>query len=343
MAKLPAHIPELDGLRGIAIALVFVYHCHPRLASLHLESVAEWGWIGVNLFFVLSGFLITSILADSRRDPHYFRNFYARRALRIWPVYVLLLVIYYFVLPLPYRDPTAAASFRNAPWLLYALLIQNLFTVKIPAAIGPTWSLAIEEQFYLAWAPAVRFLSAPFLIPLLVAVFIASPFLRMAGGRWFTPVHTVTHLDGLAIGSLIALSLRSFPLATAAWRRIGWALIVLSSAGFLITRTHTYAFTDSLLSLGFAGMLMAAIFAEGRGFYSAGLRLPPLRFLGRVGYSLYLFHILCFILLGNFAVVAVRFAVSVAVASLLWYGFESRILRLKRFFTTRHERAAAAF
>ena len=358
MTQLRSHIPELDGLRGIAIALVLIYHCHPRLASLHLEPVAEWGWVGVNLFFVLSGFLITGILADSRSSPHFFRNFYARRALRIWPVYVLLLVIYYFVLPWPFRDPTVSASARSAPWLLYLLLIQNLFFVKLPAAIGPTWSLAIEEQFYLLWAPAVRFLQGRLLIPLLIVVWAASPFIRMAGGNIFTPVHTVTHLDGLAIGSLIALCLRASSLSVRAWRRIGLSLFWASTAGFLITRTHTYAFTDSLLSLGFAGMLIVGLFASDepatRGWYSAFLRWQPLRFLGRISYSLYLFHITIFVLLGSFdlrvsrygvwgdlAVIAARMTLSIAFATLLWYGFESRILRLKRYFSAKAEPAAA--
>jgi peptidoglycan/LPS O-acetylase OafA/YrhL len=86
---LPAYIPELQGLRGIAVLLVFVYHCHPRLTGTFVYGASLWGWVGVNLFFVLSGFLITSILLESRGKPRYFRNFYGRRALRIWPVYIL--------------------------------------------------------------------------------------------------------------------------------------------------------------------------------------------------------------------------------------------------------------
>ncbi len=359
--KLRAHIPELDGLRGIAIALVLIYHCHNLLRSFHLEPIAEWGWIGVNLFFVLSGFLITGILADSRGKPRFFRNFYARRALRIWPVYVLLMIVYYFLLPLVFHDYAAFAQIRTAPWLLYALLIQNLAFVALPGPIGPTWSLAIEEQFYLFWAPAVRFLSTRLLMPLLVAVWIASPFIRMAGGTIFTPTHTLTHLDGLAIGSLIALSFRSLELAAATWRAIGYAMFAISAATFLITRTHTYAYTDSFLSLGFGGMLIVAVLAGEKGtrtvtnWYSAVLRSRPLAFLGRISYGLYMFHILCFVVIGAFdlrmhrygpwgdlAIVSARWGLSIACATLLWYGFESRILRLKRYFAAKPASAAAA-
>jgi peptidoglycan/LPS O-acetylase OafA/YrhL len=358
MLKLPSHIPELDGLRGIAILLVLIYHCHTKLHS--LEPIAEWGWIGVNLFFVLSGFLITGILADSRRSPRFFRNFYARRALRIWPVYILLLVVYYFLLPLIFHDYAAFAQIRTAPWLLYALLIQNLAFVALPGPIGPTWSLAIEEQFYLFWAPAVRFLSVRLLMPLLIAVWIASPFIRMAGRNIFTPTHTVTHLDGLAIGSLIALSFRSLAISVSTWRAIGSAMFGVSAATFLITRTHTYAYTDSFLSLGFGGMLIVAVLAGEKGrlaaekWYSAALRSRPLAFLGRISYGLYMFHILCFVVIGVFdlrmlrygawgdlAVITARFALSIAFATLLWYGFESRILRLKRYFSARPKAAEA--
>ena len=80
---LPQYIPALDGLRGIAVSLVIIYHCHTKLGDGLLSRFAEYGWAGVNLFFVLSGFLITGIIIEGREDAHFFRNFYARRALRI--------------------------------------------------------------------------------------------------------------------------------------------------------------------------------------------------------------------------------------------------------------------
>ncbi len=83
---LPTYLPELDGLRGLAILWVVLYHCNPLLQGTWIYSASLWGWAGVIVFFVLSGFLITSILLGTRDKPHYFHNFHARRALRIWPV-----------------------------------------------------------------------------------------------------------------------------------------------------------------------------------------------------------------------------------------------------------------
>ena len=99
---LPKYLPELDGLRGLAILWVVLYHCHPRLTGTWLYSASLWGWAGVIIFFVLSGFLITSILLGTRDNPHYFHHFHARRVLRIWPVYLLVLAVVYL----------------NAPWFV---------------------------------------------------------------------------------------------------------------------------------------------------------------------------------------------------------------------------------
>jgi len=93
----PDYIPALDGLRGLAIVLVMLHHCAPRMARLGWGGVAAWGWVGVDLFFVLSGFLITGIVLDGRSQPKFFRNFYARRGLRILPVYALLLPLNYWI------------------------------------------------------------------------------------------------------------------------------------------------------------------------------------------------------------------------------------------------------
>src|ERR1700679_1998454 len=106
---LPPYIPELQGLRGLAVLAVVIYHCHPRLQGTWLYYPSLWGWAAVTLFFVLSSFLITSILLEARDKPHYFRNFYARRALRIWPVYVLVLIVVYLEAPW-FIGPTISAA-----------------------------------------------------------------------------------------------------------------------------------------------------------------------------------------------------------------------------------------
>ncbi len=342
---LPSYIPELQGLRGIAVLLVVIYHCHPRLEGTWTYSASLWGWTGVNLFFVLSGFLITSILLASRNQKNYFRNFYGRRALRIWPVYVLVLLVCYLNAPWFVGLPVRVA-FKTAPWWAYLLFLQNLFHLTMPPPIGPTWSLAIEEQYYFLWAPVVRLLRRPSALAGLLAVaLIAAPLFRLSHLRWITPTHTLTHIDGIAMGSLLALGLHTLPLSRRAWLCLGLGGIV---AGFTAAGTIAggTAFLDTALTIGFGGSVLASIASTGaRNPLNAALRRGPLAFYGRISYGLYMTHIMVFVyfgwfdrhmdphgIAGNLAVVAFRLCACTAAASALWYGFESRILKLKRYF-----------
>ena len=334
---LPSYIPELQGLRGIAVLSVVLYHCHPRFTGTWIYPASLWGWAGVNLFFVLSGFLITSILLESRNKPHYFRNFYARRALRIWPVYVLVLVVCYLNAPW-FIGPTIWDAIRTAPWWAYLLFLQNLFHLALPPAIGPTWSLAIEEQYYFLWAPVVRFLRAPWMLAtLLTGALIASPLFRRTHFAWITPTHTLTHIDGIAMGSLLALGLYTLPLSRRVWLWIGLAAMPI---GFLAAATIAggTAFLDSALTTLFAGAVLSSIASTGsRNPVNAILRRGPLAFYGRISYGLYMTHIMVFIYFGwfdarmdkygipgNLAVVAFRLAACTLAATILWYGFESQ-------------------
>lgn len=342
---LPTYIPELQGLRGLAVLSVLIYHCHPRLEGTWIHYASLWGWAGVNLFFVLSGFLITSILLEGRGKPRYFRNFYARRALRIWPVYVLVLVVVYLNAPW-FIGPTIFDAIKAAPWLAYIFFVQNLFHLTLPPALGPTWSLAIEEQYYFLWAPLVRFLRWPWALAIvLITALIASPLLRMSHWSWITPTHTLTHLDGIALGSLLALGLHALPLGRRVWLWMGLAAMPVGFCAVATAAAGT-AFLDSALSVAFAGALLASIASTGaRNPLSGALRRGPLAFYGRISYGLYMTHIAVFIYFGwfdahmdrygttgNLAVVVFRLVACTAVATALWYGFESQILKLKRYF-----------
>ncbi len=344
-AWMPSYIPELQGLRGLAILFVVFYHSHPRLEHTPFYRAALWGWTGVNLFFVLSGFLITSILLESRDKPHYFRNFYARRALRIWPVYVLALAVCYLKADWFIGIPVWQAI-RTAPWWAYVLFIQNLFFINLPPGIGPTWSLAIEEQYYVLWAPLVRFLRRPWMLAgVLCVALVASPLFRMAHFAWITKTDTVTHLDGIAMGSLLALGLYTLPLRRGAWIVIGLCGV---AAGFTLAGTIAggTALLDTALACAFGGTVLAAIASTGaRNPIHIALRRGPLPFYGRISYGMYMTHIMVFIyygwldarmdaygMAGNLAVVAYRLFACTVVATILWYGFESRILALKRNF-----------
>jgi peptidoglycan/LPS O-acetylase OafA/YrhL len=243
------------------------------------------------------------------------------------------------------HEPVTTAV-RTAPWGAYVFFVQNLIHLELTPAIGPTWSLAIEEQYYFVWAPVVRVLKRPGVLAVaLGAAIVASPLMRMANLRWVTPTHTLIHLDGIAWGSLLALGLH-----TLAWSRRKW--LKLGASGSVIGLVTTAiaggtAFLDSALAVCFAGVVLVAIASTGaRNPVNAALRRGPLAFYGRISYGLYMIHIAVFIyfgafdawmdrygMAGNLAVVGFRVVASTAAATVLWYGFESRILKLKRFFS----------
>src|SRR5580704_4462995 len=138
-------LSQLDGVRGIAILLVILHNTVP-LAAFHLSVLSTYGWMGVDLFFVLSGLLITGILLDTKESDGYFRNFYARRCLRIWPLYYSLLLFMFVIVPI-LRPSEGHAVFeaRSSPWWAYPIFLQN-FLIPMPTmATGPLgvmWSLA---------------------------------------------------------------------------------------------------------------------------------------------------------------------------------------------------------
>lgn len=345
---MPSYLPELDGLRGLAVLGVVFYHCHPRLAGTWFGAAALWGWTGVSLFFVLSGFLITSILLEVREQPHhYFLNFYARRVLRIWPVYLLVIVVSFAGPDWLLLLPRGVSRWQSLMAML--LLVQNLFSRQLTGsgALGPTWSLAIEEQYYLVWAPVVRCVKQTWLLAaLLVSVMVASPLLRLHDGARWNATHTLLHLDGIAAGSLLALGLMRLQ-----WQRRTWLWIGVGAAlgglmlAVVLSRT---AFLDSAIALCFAGAVLMSIAATGNSLARV-LRRGLLPFYGRISYGLYLVHVWLFIYFGfvdirldarwgvgnwraNACVVAMRLIVSTVVAAALWYGLERRVLRLKKYF-----------
>lgn len=346
---IPKHIPELDGLRGLAVLGVFLHHCLPRLGGTPLLALAGWGWAGVNLFFVLSGYLITAILLRSRAHPRgYFRNFYARRSLRVWPLYALVLAFYWLVL----RDPLLPGVPHSLVFAALCLFLQNLFPMPLTGTLQPTWSLAIEEQFYWVWAPIVRFLRSPrWLAAGPIAVLALSPVARATLGHRLNPQHTLLHLDSIAVGSLLAIGILSTRISQQRWLQIGGAALTLSLPALALGRHFEAGFLqDSWIALGFGGMVLLALAGSGAENSLAGaLRQGPLPWMGQISYGFYLTHMPVIVLIGGFdifvdhtpsagtvfanlLIVAVRFAACLLVAIVSWYGFEKPILRLKRFF-----------
>lgn len=207
------HIPSLDGVRGIAILLIVFLHGVGDLRGLTVAEetfieIAKYGWIGVDLFFVLSGFLITRILLDQRGRPGYFRRFYWRRALRIFPLFYFAIITTLIVIP----SIGGKRLYTTAIWqhCLYVMnLVPGARTVFPGVNTGHFWSLCVEEHFYLVW-PAVVLLAGRKRLPVVCAVLLISsvvlrrilPFYDL--GEGFLLKFTPTRFDGLVVGSAMA-------------------------------------------------------------------------------------------------------------------------------------------
>ncbi|HEY4010378.1 MAG TPA: acyltransferase [Acidobacteriaceae bacterium] len=368
MASARSRDPALDGLRGVAILLVYVFHYGGGLRSSNalvrtLGYLTETGWIGVILFFALSGFLITGSLWDSRDERDVLRNFYARRVLRIFPLYYAVVLI--ALLAAVARGNRLA---ELTPVLLYAGFLQNLPGL-VTTALQPTsplplfhlWSLAVEEQFYILWPALVLFagtrsrvLKLSLWIVALSELFRILTHLPVVPAEFaatFDPF-LLTHAGTLALGAALALAMRGPQLqvverlaVSAFW--VGIAVYLLSS-----WRSGTFylspapQFTVGLLGVGIAATAVIPI-AMRSGVTRTILSSPLLRFLGRISYGFYVLHIFIEPLIDvlgehiahassgagyQLARFVIAFPITVALASISFYFFELPILSLKRRF-----------
>jgi len=366
----PAHesllrpvMPELDSLRGIAIlGVLFLHGFYWPYSSLHLSRagtlflrITQPGWLGVNLFFVLSGFLITGILLDSRNRPDYYRRFYGRRALRILPAYYLLLLLLGLL-------GQAGAAYLGLSFI-YLANVTNLFGVAND--YGPLWSLAVEEHYYILWPTLVRRLSVTRIAAVASAIFVGAPALRalafhfgftsgLASYTWFV-------CDGLAGGSLLAILLRAGitrkKITQVAFLLIALALCmgVIGAPYGILTRNSVLgaALQHTVISILFAGMLVASLLL-GTSRYQRWINRPILHFFGYISYGLYLIHLMIFRLYdtlarkvapsllpsdNHFDLIVIRFFIAggaaVAVAYISRKTFEQRFLDMKRLLESR--------
>lgn len=361
-------MPELDSLRGVAILLVLFYHGFGLDYGVQgLSGMARWfvaatlpGWVGVDLFFVLSGFLITGILLDTKTRPDYYRRFYIRRALRILLIYFAALVVL--------AVTTRARSFGHAvSWSflgISALFLTNFATVfKISTPYGVLWSLAVEEHFYLVWPAVVRKLSTRVVAVCAAAICVVCPALRAASfllqrGRGWTDYGAYTWLvaDGLATGALFAIAVRG-PLSSrgANWKlaaatlATGIGLGIVGAPFGMLSRDRLLGMTlrQTALNVFFLGVLVLVLLV-GTGRWSRFVCYRPLRSLGEISYGVYLIHMFVFWVVdrcleiffpqlppfgGHFTWMAGRFCVALSVTIAIsyvsrWY-FEERFLRLK--------------
>lgn len=367
-------IKELDGLRGVAVVLVMALHLFKRAAYFTEHPVLETfttittvGWVGVDIFFALSGFLITSILLRSKTEEHYFKNFYVRRALRILPLYYV--AILFVLLFAPKVEPEFTSQLNTAlPIMLlyqqnWALLFKGFYITQY---LGITWSLAIEEQFYFIWPFIVYKLDRERLIKVSIGYIIISTMARVLGtllwpnlsqASTFFYYTSFVRFEEMLFGGLLATFL-TYDGAKEKVRRFSTPLFLISFVVFILL--HILSLPGSphpehgSIPLMLGGYTTAALFTVG--LIGVFVTHPPqnllrrifgnsiLTFLGKYSYSMYLFHMTAaLILLDVFWHSEMRgwkpyilyplttYIVTVIIALLTWNLLEKHMLGLKRY------------
>jgi peptidoglycan/LPS O-acetylase OafA/YrhL len=371
------HLPTLDAVRGIAVLMIMAFHFTIMFGestplSRAITHVAILGRCGVDLFFVLSGFLITGILYDAKESQGYFKTFYARRILRITPLYYASLVLLLFIVPLVLgRVPASYHDILSYQgWLWFHTVNIGLIRTG-PYHLGPLghlWSLAIEEHFYLIWPLVVFCFNRQTLMKLCVAVAVASLMLRVAlmsqgDNSQICYLLTPCRFDQLLIGAFVALAARGPLGLTPLVRPARWiapvSFLALLAIFVMRDRLHDAERHDVLMptigytvvAIGFAAVIILAIVVQQETRMGRLMHGQLLRTFGKYSYALYIFH--PFVIERILALYpqrgmswlstssifvtlcAVCFAASLAVAWISWNGWEKHFLKLKRFFVYR--------
>ncbi len=370
-----ARIPGLDGLRGLAIvAVLFLHlsyatdeHIHAGIFSA-LFRAFHLGWVGVDFFFVISGFLITGILLDTKDSPRYFRDFYARRTLRIFPLYYGVLFLTLIAAP-----ALSLLPWPMAPGWLWSYLYNIPLTFETRGMVAPSqagvnfihfWSLAVEEQFYLIWPLVVFLVSKRSLkwiaiggIALSIAMRIALAFVV---SREDTQFLLIARLDGLCCGALLALGVRSAggiprTVKLASLALVGMLPVVIAT--YLLRHYYQVEGDDKIIKFTFVVVAFSALLAftlnsGDKGRLTRIIGNPVLRFFGKYSYGLYVYHMLLLpqfirffgpeklagpehIVVGDLLFMLIAAAVSIVMAVISFHVFEAPILSLKRYFSYR--------
>ena len=361
------HLPALDGVRGLAVLIVLAYHTGggAQSSNMTVRSIGialKAGWSGVTLFFLLSGFLITGILWESKGAEHWWRNFYVRRILRISPLYYGSLLL---VVVVAWATHNFWSGTRGL-WV-YALYLQNIPWVVDtgmglrPLQLSHFWSLAVEEQFYLIWPLLLwRLRTVTQVKYLCLGIFLFSIAFRY--GVWMLSSDPqayngflLSRADELALGGFLAMCFRD-----GSWARIERAapyVAWVSLLGFVVSCAfdHTFALTGmasttaglAFITLFYAGFMVLAL---DEGWVSRAMKARWLRWFGRISYGIYVFHVLLQPLYGwigerldphagRIEGIALRAAITWVLTTLIaWLSFrffESPILGLRRYFQNR--------
>ena len=370
------HIPGLDGLRGLAILMVMLMHFTQLQKSSSpfvqvCNNILGAGWIGVDLFFVLSGFLITGILIDTKNTPRYFLNFFARRSLRIFPLYygyvcVLLFCVVPFVQRTGYIDSVNVQVVAdNKPYfLLYGtnfLLAQRGHFLT--GFVNHLWSLAVEEHFYFLWPFVIYFVARRHLVAVCWTLIVGAVISRawfVFSGVWPLSDYILTpcRMDALAIGSLAAIFARSPDILSAVMRLakpglwIAGGYVLFNFAWDVLPWVGvTYKVVGrSVTAFFFAFYLLGLVNASDKSLTSRVFSHPLLCFFGRYSYGLYVFHMGVWMIKMRFGIpqyleahsipaflvwfvdILIPMFISILIAFCSWHLFEKQVLKLKRFF-----------
>lgn len=293
------YYPALDGLRGLAILLVVVYH------NFGFINVFFFGWLGVDLFFVLSGFLITDILLKTIGEKNFLRNFFMRRILRIFPLYYFGLVLFLFVIPL-FAEHFNVKYYTDNQFWLWTYLQNWLYIFRNPGqtnTLNHLWSLAVEEQFYLLWPLVILLLRKPKWLLIFISLLLAG-VLGLRLWAWINQVadlayfnlYTFTRIDGICIGCMVALLLRIYPGFLKKYTSpIVLFFAVMNLAFFFVNRAYDFGFPYLALAgyTTFAmifGLLVNEAVTGGTKLIDFLFNIPVLKFFGRISYGFYVFH-----------------------------------------------------
>ena len=359
-------LPELDGLRAIAIMLVLFMHELGGVPVAWVRWISEKGWVGVDLFFVLSGFLIGGILLDQRRTANYYRVFYWRRFLRIVPLYAVLVLPGLIIVGTGLRSHFGGHSLANQSvmgmWLCVCF-VQNccwLFGLDLPNYLTPTWSVAVEEQFYLLMPPLIRNLEPGKLLRILVLAIVAAPLLRGAMFvAWGDDAARSRYAllpcrwDSLLLGVLLAFAYRDAKFAPWVASRlrslqIFWWLSLLGALAFLFSTRgrldpHLGFLGYTMIDVCCACTLLLAVMHPA-GHLHRVLSLPCFKPIATVSYALYLLHSPALAIVesvfhfAHFDCPRISWAetglallsliLAIFAAAVSWRFFESRLIRL---------------
>ncbi len=358
------HIPALDGVRGIAIVLVLLSHFMLREYFVNERAyfITQFGWIGVDLFFVLSGFLITGILLDSRSNEHYWRNFYRRRALRILPLYYFVVLVTWLTIIFIEKAPDRLQGYDAFKWFFtftpnIAMGLKNDYLYHSHIFnLNHLWSLAIEEQFYLFWPLIVRYVPMRSLAILCLVLIAMGTGLRhltdhIIGTELSISSYTFPfcRMDGLAAGSFLAAAFRLGWLQTLPYNT--WiARILFCWAGVFIMGNFIYGTQQSLYTLSalfFAALLFLALNPNPRAIARRVCENQFLQHMGKYSYGLYVFHHMfeyawrdwvgkkllasgLHPIVGQTIFILLAFAGTYLLARLSWLLIEQPFLRLKK-------------